>query len=425
MASVYRDGDQWVADFRPVGGILKMRRKVRLKPKHLPEYTEAAALAFAKECDRYCRVLEAAPQRPEDIDHAERIRAITPEQAAELRAGLPVSAPVDTLRPLTLAEAARLHPSTQRDERTRPREAVLNLRHLDAFAAFAGVREVAAVDIGMALRWVAKLKGEGISWEGRRHRLLYLRRACRMAATRGLPDALAGLRIDHREDGDAPEVEAWTLDELARGASALTDDRARAALGLGGFVGLRPSECFRLVVGDLRGDLLDVGKRKAKNRSSRRTIPLPPTVARWCATIAAGRAGDAPLFGTLVRGRPGAFTEMSWAHWLKPLLAAATGRALKPKCLRKSFTSWAGAVIDGRDLERFSGHASAFLAPVSSAHYQADRAAAELRPAAALLERAIRAALGGVEKSAKPAAKRPKILHTVSTKSQSQLRQRA
>lgn len=404
MASVYRDGDQWVADFRPVGGVKKQRRKVRIKARQLPNDSEAAALAYAKECDRYCRVLEVAPQRPEDIDHAERIRAITSEQAAELRAYMQATPTGDRLanKNPTLREAAWLHPATLNDQKTRERDCALNFKHLDAFAAFAGVTLVAEVTTEMAIRWVDQLRKDGVSWDGRQHRLRYLKRACVMGATLGLPNVLPEeLRINRRVDGeDDLVVEAWTLDELGRGAVLLDDLRAKVALGLGGFVGLRPSESYRPRCCDVAGGLLDLTKIRTKNRRSKRMLPLPPTVAAWCAELAAGRPPEEPLIMSRVRGRQKPFSEATWAHWLAPLLAAATGRALPPKCLRKAFTTWAPAVLAGRDVERFTGHADAFLAPVSSTRYQAARAAEELRPAAALIERELRAAMKRAEASA-------------------------
>jgi integrase len=407
--------EQWTADFRGVGMKLKQRRRVRLDRKAFPRAAADQAHAIAAECDRYCRLLEIGTPDPADVEHAARIKAIGEDQLDRLRAALPPGAAVAPSRQWSLKDAAKAHPSTQRDERMRATEAVLNLRHLRAFAEFSGNDLVARVKLGDVLAWVAKMKKDGVSWEGRRHRLLYLRRACKMATTQGLPDAIAGLRIDHKEDGDVPAVEAWTLDELGRGAARLEDPRALAALGLGGFCGLRPSECARLIIGDLRGDLLDVGKRKRKNRASGRTLPLPATVARWCAALVGKRKPEAPLIAAAAhRQERRAFTAATWAQWLGPLLTKATGRELPPKCLRKAFTSWAPGVLAGRDVERYLGHQSAFLAQVSSTKYQADRAAAELRPAAVLIEQALADAV----ERAKKQPKRAPLPRKVATKSQ-------
>lgn len=402
MASAFWDklNGQWIADFRPLGGVLKQRRKVRIDPKRHGRGDAAGAKAFAAECERYCRLLEQLLPLPADVDHAERIGAITADQAANLRAKLPAgpASPAPSLE-WSIRQAAEAHPSTQRDMVADATRALTYLKTLEDFGRFAGVSKVADLKLQDVLRWVEQLKKDGRTFDARRHRLLYLRRASRMAATVGLTDQLSGLRIDRRGD-DEDELEPPTLDELGVALRAAADDRRlQVAIALEAFLGLRPSECYRGLVGDLDEDLVDVGKRKRKNRSSRRTLPLPPTLARWCHELAGEREATEPLLVTQHHGKPGPFFENSYSRWLGSFLTEQLGRPVQAKALRKSFSTWSRRRLDGRDVERFMGHQSAFLADVTSQRYLGPMAAEELRPAAKVIERVLRAAL-------KPPAKR-------------------
>lgn len=411
MASAYWDegNEQWVADFRPLGGLNKQRRRVRLDRAKFQ--AQDAALAFANECERYCRMLEVAPQDPRDVEHAGHIGAITKDQLQRLREGLDAGpAAEDRSRPWTMRDAAEAHPASKRDLVARPRDHALYLDHVDAFCAFAGVTEAGLVTLDQVMRWIVQLTKDGKTWEGRRHRLLYVRRACVMAATRGLPNPLGEMTLDRRAK-ERRGIAAWTLPELALAVQALDDPRAVAAVALSGMLGLRPSEVARLQIADLLPNgLLSVGARESKNDPSARVLPLPPTIARWCAEAAdirekdKRRAATRPLIPSS-NGRE--MAPSTFNHWLKPLLEDATGRALEVKALRKAFASWAPrAGIPGRDIERFLGHATALLAPVTSRHYLAEGLAEELAPSALLLERAIREAMAAAKPQRKSAQTR-------------------
>lgn len=397
MASAYwieRD-KQWVADFRPLGGVLKQRRRVRIDPKVHGRGDQAGARAFAAECERYCRLLEQMLPAPEDIDHAARIGAISADQATNLRAKLPAGPPrIEPSLEWSIRQAAEAHPSTQRDMVADASRALTYLATLEDFGRFAGVSKIAELRLQDVLRWVEQLKRDGRTYDARRHRLLYLKRASRMGATVGLPDPLSGLRIDRRDHDDEDDVEPPTLEEVGTALRAAAHDRRlQVAIALEAFVGLRPSECFRADAGDLDEDLVDVGKRVRKNRASRRTLPLPPTLARWCRELARGRAATAPLIESRSHRKQGRFAENAYSRWLGGFLSEQLGRPVKAKELRKSFSTWARRRLDGRDIERFMGHQSAFLADVTSQRYLGAMAAEELRPASKVIEQVLRTAL--------------------------------
>lgn len=371
MASAYfiEKDAQWVADFRPLGGKDKQRRRIRLDRKRFA--SEDKATGLAQECERYCRLLEGEPD-DRDIDHAERIGAITEGQASQLRRGLPAGAAARAPGPMTLKEAAEMHPATVGEMKRHPMAAVRYLAYLAEFCDHFKVRSVYDVKVSHVTAWIQHLERQGYSWHARRHRLMYLRRACRMAQSIGLPDPISGLKIDRRPMHDPP-APVYTLDEL--GALLHHDDpRIRLAVALGGFMGLRPSEIFRAYPEDLHKDVLTVGKRVAKNRSSMRSLPMPATMVRWWKEIDA-TPGE-PILQSKHHGGAAAFDASGMSMWM---LRAAD---VAPKRLRKSFATWARRVIPGRDVERYMGHQSAFLAAVTSNWYTGEEFADELRPSA-------------------------------------------
>jgi integrase len=417
VPSAFNDGATWIASFRALHGVGRKPRRVRIPPARLRKgHEEDDAIAYAREADHYVQLLQDTP-RPRDVRHALDLKAITEEQAAALLSGLTVPSSYQRGRgELTVKEAALSHPSSRRDAETDSVKALHYLESVDAFCEFAGVRYMSDVRLDDVMRWIERMRKEGRTFDARRHRLLYLRRACRMAATHGLPDVLSGLKID-RHDQDAPPVKAYTLDEVATALRSSGDDRrVQMALALMAFVGLRPSEVIRARCGDLDGDVMAIGEVRRKSRASRRSLPLPPTLAAWWRELAGNRAADAPLLMARSNhpsrnhtNRPGhlggrAFRDNSFAQWLGPKLKDLAGRALPPKHLRKTFATWAPrAGMHGRDVERYLGHASPFLAAVTSERYHSREAADDLRPAMALIERTLHHALQpGPSQEARP-----------------------
>jgi integrase len=431
MASAFWDprARRWVASFR---GLFDPRRRRLLVPvDQVPPgdgpTAKAAADAFASECDSLVQRCACSPGL-DTIARAEALGAILPAQAIALRTGTapPLAGDQRKREAVTILAAARMHPSSHRETVD---EAKRHTAAVEAFTTWAGTVRVEDLTAERAMAYVAHLQASGYCYDGRRHALLWLRRAARMAGGLGYADALTGLVLDRRGD-DRPAVEAWTFAELGqmvKAAARQDDQRLLAVVLLGGWCGLRDSEIYRLRCGDLDGEVLAVAKRKAKNRASRRDIPLPPTVAAVLADLAAGQPDTAPLIRpgsqrTKRTRSDGAFCDHTFPRWFgravwgdrpatpRALAAALVEdpvqprpdrqlpgssrlgclpalRRLPPKCLRKTFLSWAFRQGLNRDqAERYAGHTLSGALPVSERHYLADLLVAELRPLAVELE---------------------------------------
>lgn len=384
MASAfYRTSrEQWMADIRgyltPKGG---KRQTIRVPATRLRSATRAAAdaQAFADECERYARILEGKHD-VEDVLHALRLGVITQPQADALQTGRFVPFRASETKRLTIRQAAEMHPSTHRDPLKRKVE---YLTYVDQFSAHAKVTELHAVTLEQVLAWVEHMRAAGLSWDTRRHRLLYLKRAFIMGRRHGIVDQVAGLRLD-RQDQERTTVKTWALSRLLTAIATAQDHRIRAALALGGCLGLRPTEICRAQIEDLDEGLLTIGAREAKNRASRRTVPVPASVLQILHAAIGDRTAGALVDPTGPRGGE-ALTLSGLNQLLADTLRKGSG-AIAPKDLRKTFATWATRVIPGHDLERYLGHTTALHAAVTSRSYLAAHVAAQLRPACALLE---------------------------------------
>lgn len=407
MASAYRDAKKIVAG-RPETGWRASFRRLNSRPGQAPrrvaipaealagsDDAKAAADAWALECERLCRLLErrAAPD-PGLIGQAEAHRAISPEDAQALRDALPPN----LLEPEIpgLLDMALEHPAAQREARNNPRDHRRHVRELGEFIEWSGVDRVEGVRLSLALAWVEEMRGRGLSWHGRRHRLLYLRYACAWALEYGIGNPLAGrMALDEAEE--PPEIEAWSPRELVAAAKrfgADGDARALAALALGGFAGLRSSEIIRARCGDLTAlGSIEVGTRERKTPASRRILPLPATAAGWVRGAIQGRPDDAPLIVPATghgRLKSSGFSPATFSAWLIPRLAEATGRRLPAKCLRKSFASMIAERGAGkREVDGYLGHGPRDTA---GQHYLLKIRERELRPVAEDLEEMLREA---------------------------------
>lgn len=382
-----------MADIRGFGAAGGKRRPIRVPAKYIRSTDPAAAKrdaeAYAEECERYCRRLEGTHE-PEDVLHALRLGAISQEQADGLQHGQYVPPSAAKSEPLTIRAAALSHPSSQRDGLTLQKR---YLAHVDQFSAYAGVTHLSAVRIEHVTGWVAKMRGDGWAWDTRRHALMYLRRAMLMGGRFSIPNVIAGLKIDERERASLV-VRAWSLPQLAAAIIAADTPRERAVLALGGCMGLRPTEIVRIdLAEDLEGDLLHIGRRKAKNNPSVRTLVVPKTVLGWLRE-AIGKRKRGPLIESDIRRRGRPLTVSGLGQAMRPALRAAKGRPkLIAKELRKTFTTWSAPLIEARDLERYLGHASALHSQVTVRHYLAHHLAEQLRPAAKILDAAIAEAI--------------------------------
>ncbi|HEX3134081.1 MAG TPA: site-specific integrase, partial [Planctomycetota bacterium] len=276
------------------------------------------------------------------------------------------------------------------------------LAHVDQFMEFAGIKHQHLVTLDLVLKWVTHLRANGWAWDTRRHALLYLRRACVMGTGSGIPNVIIGHKIDHQERRQRI-VRAWALPQLAAALVAAEEDpRIRAAIALGGCLGLRPTEICRVDITDLElrddptylhsVDVLHIGRRDAKNNASVRALPIPASMLPWL-KAAAGKRKSGPLIESDVRRRGRHLTPSGLHQAIADALRAKPRPPIAPKDLRKTFATWAAPIISGADLERFLGHASALHAQVTVRHYLAHHLAEQLQPAAQALDVALSKAL--------------------------------
>lgn len=389
MARGYYDKtrDAFGMQFRALYQQRGQRRFVRL-PKTV--VTKQAADAIAIEAENLCRVLETAPTVAA-IARAIEICAITDDQAAALQGGSVAPLTGTPAARLTVEQAALAHPSSRREPLARQVE---YCNYLKQFCAFASVQFIDDVTLEQVQRYIDHMRGR-FTWSTRRHHLLYIRRACRMAGVQGLGDVLAGLRLDRCEQRKA--VEVWSLDELVAGVRSLTesgkDDRALVVLALGGFMGLRPSEIWRAQVGDLAevpaGLQLAVGVRAAKTANSVRVLPVPEILRSWLEGACSGRKKDAPLVPSMKYNGGRQMTISTANHLFHDTISTACGgRRLPLKNLRKSFATWAiRERCDIELVEAWIGHVSSRIQAVTQRHYLEAARAEQLLPLSKHLHR--------------------------------------
>lgn len=386
MPSAFEDAPHgWIADFRGLSG---KRRRVRIPGRHCRSKPDADA--FARECERYCRILRDQQLDPDpgDVAHALAIKAITPQQAAALSNHRPL---IENTRP-TLLQAFRAHPSTRHEEKKGGHDPVRHQKAVEDFAARFAIETIDQVRLEHALQWVDEMRRRGLAFDTRRHNLTALRRATHMGTTMGFPDPLARFILDRRERR-RPIVVCAPV-ELVRCALRLrqTDTRALAAIALGGFLGLRPSEMVRARPADLSRGFLAVGARQAKNDPSIRTIPVPPTVQTWLNLRGGELAPDHPYLSPTKqlrspRNRKRELTYNGLRDWLKPILQRELGHAVTAKILRKTFITWIDSLrVDTEIYERYIGHVSSRMPTITATHYIPRREAEQLAAVSQAIE---------------------------------------
>jgi integrase len=364
------------------------QKTVRIKRHELaPDAPEESARAIAAECERLARILafEAAPPLPA-IERARELGVITAAQARAFAGGIPIEAPAP--KEPTILEAARAHPSTGRERDKDLRQAIRHENLVKEFTAFTGVALLRDLTLESVMRWIAEMRRREWGWDMRRHALLWIRRAGKLAPQWGLGDPLAGMVLDCAP-ASRPRIAVHGLDALVSATYAFQEagtPRPMAILVLGGFLGLRPSEIYRAQVGDVQGGILSIGLRERKTHSSFRALPLPGVVAEWLAPFLEGRAPEEPI---LTHAKGGAYFEDTLGHAWRRMRAPLDGPVAQ---LRKSFITWAyrSAKVSIDDIDTWTGHAPARASAVTIRHYLSDATADQLRPAAAALDAAIR-----------------------------------
>lgn len=393
MASGFKDNKGWIASFRGADG---NRKRVRI-PDGCVE-TKEEADAYAQECERYVkRIGKAIAPDLDDIDHALKLKAISEKHADDYRKSAPITS---AARPesLTIEDAWERHPSTLREGTTDGKAYTRHLKHLREFCEFYSVTKLKDVTLAMVQDWILRKRVAGVSFDGRRHMVLSIKRACQMGATAGLPNPVAGFRLDYRERSKG--IDAWSLKEIAQAARVFADqfdNRALSALGMGALMGLRPSEIIRARVIDVEGDLLHIGREEAKNDASVRSLVIPPAMLPWIRAQIKGKKALEPIVAPAQRRtkkRIESYDPDSFRAWFRPNMAAASGRDLYPKALRKTFATWTlDAGIDTVWIERYLGHTLSGLSRVTSKHYLGKADLNNMRKAAEQISEAFTSAL--------------------------------
>lgn len=359
--------------FRALDGT---RRTVRIDAG-----TKGEADARAVEAQEAIDAVQRLPT-PAAIRRALRLDAITETEAAALAAGTPIM----PREPTTLAGLALSHPAAQREAASWPRHHERHVKDLRAFCEWSGVTKPDGVTLALVLKYIDHLRAEGYTWDGRRHKLLYLRQAMAIAAGQGFPNPLAGIRLDHRpQDVELHLPSADDLGVLLRRLEEAGNVRALALVGLSFGMGLRPSEIYRARRCDLNGSILSVGVRERKNSSSRRDLPVPSLVLEWLEAETRDSWVTSLHRSKARHGQP--MIETAVGQWFK----RETGYTTKTG--RKTFLTLMAERIELRLLEVYVGHRLSGALPVTTRHYLARAQARELEPVAVSMDELLRSLL--------------------------------
>ena len=424
MASAYFSGKSWLMDYRALNGRRKQRVPVeRVAPVKTAAATQAAK-RYAEECEHWCSVLRRAPS-PAAVSEALTLGAITQEEADALTGGLPLPerpAPRNSPEALTIIDAGQHHPSSKREGLA---SAQRHFAHLKQFVAWTQLTYLSDMRIGHAVDWIRHLTNQGMSYDGRRHAMLWVRRAAKMGPTLGIPDPLANFTLDKRPD-DEERVEAWTAAEIGLalvlsypGEEPDADWRPRLAILMCGCLGFRGSEGAASAWKYFNPQLESIRIRRAKTKRSRRVLALPSTGVRWLiAARNAAQASTAALvaraearpskpsrlrrpiapFGpetlmvpsTSAASRGNMLTEASWGKWLGPLMHKLTKRQLESKCLRKTFSTRGGEFgLEPRWIEAYLGRMPLTYTRTTGSSYLAATELKAMKPAAQAIDRMI------------------------------------
>lgn len=404
MASAYLFRNTWYLSFRAPG-----QRGTKRTRKRAPDecQTKPRADRLAKEIDRACRVAED-PSRAHDLalPLAAAIEILRPfglaAEAVDDTAKVgKVEAPSDP-REVSITYAALIHPTAVHEREHNPKDKRRHEKELEQFIAWAKTDRLADLTLELVQRYVAYMRNEcELSPDTRRHRLMYVRNAARMAPQFGLLDRLTGLRLDSRRQEAPRDVRTFAVAQLrAMLSPGALPDRDRAAAALMAFAGLRPSEACRLRVRDLRGDLLYIGGDeehpwRTKNNPSRRVIPIAATLVEILAPLIEDREPDEPILPSAVGTRmDSTLLHQNLGQKLKDVIG---DRTLTNAHFRKTFRTLATEEwgLDHHRVEMYIGHQAPGVPSVSWTSYLA-KEASRLRPVAKAADKALRKMLAAV-----------------------------
>jgi integrase len=362
-----KQSSKWVAVFRAPN-----QPPNKYTRRSLEEKTRAKANAVAVEIDRACRIVED----PE----SDRLSSL--EKAQQLLIQYNVSFDRKA-NPTTLHGCWRRHPSTIRQVGRDIESFMRYERYIKEFQQFADTTDPEDITVDIVIRYVTALQAEGLSWDGRRHKMLPVKQALAMANR----PIIVGMKIDRQER--RKPLQSFLPVHLIKIAKALEHyPRERAAFGLMAFCGLRPSEAMAVRLESFDGDLLQVG---TKNDWSVRLLPIPATVMGWV------RAVDAEdhIVSSSHRGRRGEPLDRAWLNKLITGKLPADVPQLSIKYYRKSFLRLCRRELglSGALAEQFMGHDLKEISAVSREHYDALDQAEDLRPIAEKIEEWLKTSL--------------------------------
>lgn len=403
MANAWATKHGFIAEFRRLHAVTlpgrAKYRRVRVDAETLDE-----ARKIAESMEQECRALEVMVYDPGLIRRAQKSGAITRDEADALLKQHPPPVPrIPERKRLTLLDAAREHPSSQRESAA---ESTRHARELREFTEATGVEFCDELTLQIVQRWTDAQLDSGAPRDTIRHRLLWLKRASRIAGTHGLPDPLTRIQIlPRRRAARAKPLQVYSLQEaatVAAACAALDRPRFAAVVLLCVGMGLSVSEVSRLRVESVEGDVLHVGEEGAKNNSRVRSLPMPATVAEAVRQAIAGRASGWLIASDSSRTRGNQLTSEALIHALAPWLQAATGRYLPLGSLRAGFSTWARLVVPSHHLEAYMGHAAGNVAAITARHYVELARAKELRPTARKLNKRLADAMRAAEQDVAP-----------------------
>ncbi len=319
---------------------------------------------------------------------------ITDEQSKDWISGMG-SRPDSQASKITLKEAALANPKVRRERDVRPVEFRRHRRELEEFIKWSGKSYLVEVKRSDILAWVEKMKTDGTSFDGRRHKLMFIRYACQMAGDYGLVDVIGTFQLDRKESGDKKAPEAYSSEELGKVLKHLqeTPERARwlACVGLMAFCGLRPSEVTRLRSGDVQGDVVYVGRIKRKTAASERRLVMPATVAKWVEAIKPENP-HAVLIGSGHHGRKGQEYDLrNFARYLGDRIRDSGVNWKGAKAFQKTFATLATWEwkLPGQFIDVYMARKVAMIHGTTAGHYLSRDIEKQMRPVARKIDREI------------------------------------
>ena len=359
--SAYKDDRGFVICWVPVGGDWKAKRRERVSEADTTGETDAQRLqgltALARERNRYCRLIDDmegkkifSQERREAVTHAICIGAVTNAEATALLVGVP-SAPTAPVNESVQMDLLTAYDRQSALGRAKAKDVKRHRDGLERFIAWSGKTTLVSVtreDVQMFVRYLRDEKD--FSKDGIRHIVEGVRTACRYAPNLQLQDVLAGQNFLSGLPVKRP-VRAYQMEDVLRVAAApTTEPLMRVAIGFGVLMGLRLYETIRIQWENIdRDGILTISERKKKLNGSR--LVIPPILRDWLEAIPPFENGQGSLFDYT-----GPHAEESFSQRLGRLLKA-NKLELPPKCLRKTFATWAYLEgLDGISIEYYQGH---------------------------------------------------------------------